>query len=209
MLFLPQKRSAKIRHKFGTFKNITYLRGIILQSTFITKTQQMASKKDRSKKKDNFKKKAKHEAAQKAIPRTHLVPVPNWQSDENLDLRGDYMEAIQQSVFEAYQHLERIGQALQIVLSLNVQVGKVKIDYVWNNGEKASEAEVEAFKKQMDEVKKQQELFAEQAKLQKNHSKTGLVGADGQPIATTQDLEEDSDSDEQPSNDAEDQTAEE
>lgn len=171
----------------------------------------MATKKDRSKKKEQFKKQAKQQAAQQAIPKTHLVPVPTWQSNENLDMRGDLLEALEQQLMVAIEAVQKCGQVAQYVMQQNIKSEKIKINYVWNNGEPATEAEVEAHKGELEKLRKkrqaQLEKIQEQIQQEHNAAKTGLVGPDGQPIGTTQDLEEDNDedteesSDEQPSND--------
>lgn len=159
----------------------------------------MSNKKDRSKKKEQFKQKAKHEAAQQAIPKTHLVPVPTWQSDDNLNLRGDMLEALEQNLMAAIDAIQKCGQIAQFVMQQNIKADKIKVNYVWNNGEAASEAEIathkDTLKKLQEERQKQLLKMQEQIQQDFNAAKTGLVGPDGQPVGTTQNLEESTDED--------------
>ena len=159
----------------------------------------MSNKKDRSKKKEQFKQKAKHEAAQQAIPKTHLVPVPTWQSDDNLNLRGDMLEALEQNLMAAIDAIQKCGQIAQFVMQQNIKADKIKVNYVWNNGEAASEAEIathkDTLKKLQEERQKQLLQMQEQIQQDFNAAKTGLVGPDGQPVGTTQNLEESTDED--------------
>jgi len=153
--------------------------------------------KNRSKKKEQFKQKAKQEAAQKAIPRTHLVPVPTWQSTDTLDCRGDMLEALEQQLMAAMDAVQKCGQVAQYIMQQNVKAGKIKINYVWNNGETASEADIETYKGELKKLQdeRNKQLLAMQEQIQQDHNaaKTGLVGPDGQPIGTTQNLDEDTD----------------
>ena len=159
----------------------------------------MSNKKDRNKKKEQFKQKAKHEAAQQAIPKTHLVPVPTWQSDDNLNLRGDMLEALEQNLMAAIDAIQKCGQIAQFVMQQNIKADKIKVNYVWNNGEAASEAEIathkDTLKKMQEERQKQLLQMQEQIQQDFNAAKTGLVGPDGQPVGTTQNLEESTDED--------------
>lgn len=159
----------------------------------------MSNKKDRSKKKEQFKQKAKHEAAQQAIPKTHLVPVPTWQSDDNLNLRGDMLEALEQNLMAAIDAIQKCGQIAQFVMQQNIKADKIKVNYVWNNGEAASEAEIathkDTLKKLQEERQKQLLQMQEQIQQDFNAAKTGLVGPDGQPVGTTQNLDESTDED--------------
>jgi hypothetical protein len=159
--------------------------------------------KDRSKQKEKFKANAKQQAAQERMPRTHLVPVPTWQSNENLDLQGNLLEVMERKLLEAMDAIQQLGNVMSIIMQQNVKSEKIKIDYMWNNGDKPSEAEVNAFKAEMERVKNQQKLMVDQSKLQENFAKTGLTDAEGNPIATTQNLDEDQpNSDGQPSENA-------
>lgn len=159
----------------------------------------MSNKKDRSKKKEQFKQKAKHQAAQQAIPKTHLVPVPTWQSDDNLNLRGDMLEALEQTLMEAIDAIQKCGQIAQFVMQQNIKAEKIKVNYVWNNGEPASEADIATHKEALKKLQeqRQQQLLQMQEQIQQEHNaaKTGLVGPDGQPVGTTQNLEESTDED--------------
>lgn len=172
----------------------------------------MSQKKDRSKKQQAFKSKEKQKAAQQRIPRTHLVPVPEWQSNENLDFNGQLLDVAQQQFVVLNEAMQRLGQVFHAVISGNIKSGKVKINYVWNNGEPATKEESEAYQKQLEDIKAQQKTFLEQTQQLQNAAKTGLVAPDGSPIGTTQNLdteteqeEEESEeiSDEQPNENAE------
>lgn len=175
--------------------------------------------KDRSKKQQQFKAKAKQEAAQQAIPRTHLVPVPTWQSNENLDFRGDLLEALEQQLMAAMDAVQKCGQVAQMVMQMNIKNEKIKINYVWNNGEPATEAEVETHKGEMKKLQEERnkQLLQMQDKIKQdfNAAKTGLVDAAGNPVGSTQNLDEneesgeEANSDEQPSDNAGGETAEE
>lgn len=171
----------------------------------------MSNKKDRSKKQEQFKQKAKQQAAQEAIPKTHLVPVPTWQSDDNLNLRGDMLEALEQQLMTAIDAIQKCGQIAQFVMQQNIKAEKIKVNYVWNNGEPASEAEIathkDAMKKLQDERQKQLLQMQEQIQQDHNAAVTGLVGPDGQPVGTTQNLDESTDEEE--STDDQDSTADE
>jgi hypothetical protein len=186
------------------------------------------SKKDpnRKKKATKFKEQAKETAVKQRIPRTHLVPIPTWQSNENLDARGDLVEAFEQQLVLAMDALSKCGQALQYMIQMNIKSEKIKLSYEWNNGEKPTQKEIDEFlelQKKATEARKQQMLEL-QDKLQKdanqtiaenNAAKTGLVGPDGvTPIGTNKPLEDEDDSDEdstdeQPSENDDDETSEE
>lgn len=150
----------------------------------------MADKKDRSKKVQKFKESAKKQSAQQAIPKTHLTPTPTWLSTDNLDLKGNILEAMQHQLFEAMEKIQQIGQALAHVMQQNIATGKIKIDYYWNNGEKATEAEATTFKAEVEKRQEQARQFQEGLKEQINAGKTGLVGPSGEPVGTTQELGE-------------------
>lgn len=170
-----------------------------LSSKFMTKNTQMSNKKDRSKKQEQFKQKAKQEAAQQAIPKTHLVPVPTWQSDDNLNLRGDMLEALEQQLMTAIDAIQKCGQIAQFVMQQNIKAEKIKVNYVWNNGEPASEAEIATHKDTMKKLQeeRQAQLLKMQEQIQQDHNAaiTGLVGPDGQPVGTTQSLDYDDSTD--------------
>lgn len=159
------------------------------------------STKDRKAKQNKFKENAKKEAAKQAVPKTHLVPVPTWQSSEQLELRGDLLEALEQQLVAAIDAVQKAGQVVQFVMQHNVKSEKIKIDYVWNNGEKPTDEEVSNFKAEMERVRqerqKQAKEFQENLQRQENAAKTGLVGVDGQPIGSTQDLDEESTTEEE------------
>lgn len=175
----------------------------------------------RKKKVEQFKETAKVQAAQKQIPRTHLVPTPTWQSTENLDLRGDLLEAFEQQLVIAMDAIQKCGQALQYVMQMNIKSEKIKLDYQWNNGEKPTQEEIDKFladqktlmeerKKQMLEMQETLQKQANQAIAETNASITGLVGPDGvTPVGTNKPLVDEEDSiDEQPSDNVDDSTEE-
>jgi hypothetical protein len=194
---------------------------------------QSKNDKNRKKKKEQFKEKAKETAVKQRIPRTHLIPIPTWQSNENLDARGDLIEAFEQQLVIAMDAIQKCGQALQYMIQMNIKSEKIKLQYEWNNGEKPTQKEIDDFlalqakateerKKQMLELQEKLQKDANQAIAEQNQEITGLVGPDGQPIGTNKPLveqdeaedededESDDDStDEQPSDNDDDKTSEE
>lgn len=185
---------------------------------------------NRKKKQEKFKEQAKETAVKQRIPRTHLIPIPTWQSNENLDARGDLVEAFEQQLVIAMDAIQKCGQALQYMIQMNIKSEKIKLQYEWNNGEKPTQKEIDDFlelqakateerKKQMLALQEKLQKDANQAIAEQNQSITGLVGPDGQPIGTNKPLvedevededesEEDS-TDEQPSSNDDDETSEE
>lgn len=153
--------------------------------------------KKRKDKKEAFKENAKKEAAQAAIPKTHLIPQTSWQTTDMLDLRGDLLEAFEKNMVLTYEALQQAqmnfshaAQVLQMIMSTNVKSGKINLSYVWNNGEPASEEEVNSFKAKMEEINKLRQEQATKIKQEANSEKTGLVGPGGEPIGTDQNLDE-------------------
>lgn len=125
--------------------------------------------------------------------KTHLIPDVEWQSADTLELRGDVAEAIQNNLMAAYEALQRAGQAFQVMLNMSIQKGKAKLTYSWNNGEKPTEAEIEEFKQQMEQINtmRKQQLDQVQgviAEELKDQPKTDLVTLDGAPL-TAENLE--------------------
>lgn len=193
--------------------------------------------KQRKGKVETFKEKAKEKAKQEAIPKTHLIPLTEWESTENLDLRGDLMDALEQQMVSTYQNLAQTRQLLdeaqrefqkaahvmQMIIQQNIKAGKVKLNYQWNNGEDASPEEVAEYETKMNELRDLQKKQFEQAQAEKNAMKTGLVNPDGSPLGSTQNLDEDDEdaatealesesreaanTDGQPANDVEDNTS--
>lgn len=166
---------------------------------------QSKTNKNRKAKKEKFKEGAKKQAEQQRIPRTHLVPVPTWQSNETLDLRGDLLEALEQQMVIAMDSLQKCGQVLQYIMQQNIKAEKIKLQYEWNNGEKPTDKEVEDFlaqqkllqeerKKQMLDLQEKLQAEADLAKKQStaeaNNAITGLVGPDGTPIGSSKPLVE-------------------
>lgn len=151
--------------------------------------------KDRKQKLQNFKQKSKKMNEQQKQPKQQLFPIPEWQSNETLDLNGGLLQALDNTLNETYQHInaainsfQKISSIMQSVVAQNINSGKVKITYDWNNGEKATEEEVVEFKKRMEEVKAAQIAQQDELKKQANAEVTGLVGLTGEPIGTTQEL---------------------
>lgn len=156
------------------------------------------SKKDKSRanKVEKFKEGAKKEAAFANTPRTHLIPQTEWQSTDTLDMRGDLAQHFEIELVKAYEAVQKVGQIFSEMMSLNMGTGKVKLTYIWNNGEKPTEKEVEDYKLavQFMQQERQKQMNEIQDRLQKtaqdnvNASKSGLVTADGQPL-TEENLE--------------------
>lgn len=171
--------------------------------------------KERKGKVEAFKEKAKEQAKQQAIPKSHLIPLTEWPSTENLDLRGDLMDALEQQMVATFQNLQQVRQLLnetqnefqkaahvmQMIIQQNIKAGKVKINYQWSNGEDATPEEVEQYEKEMQKIRDLQRKQFEEAQKQQNAAKTGLVGADGQPVGTTQNLDGEEVTDGQPESD--------
>lgn len=156
----------------------------------------------RKKKVQNFKQKAKKMSEQQKTPKTHLVPQTEWNSKDVLELRGDLLEALEQLFVQTYEHLSaanstfsKAGQVIQMIMSNNIKNGKIKLTYKWNNGEDATPEDVAEFEAQMKQIREHQQNQAKQQQQLANAAKTGLVGPDGEPIGTTQDLSEPEDSD--------------
>jgi len=170
------------------------------------------SKKDEKKRKlNNFKNKAKKMAEQKSIPKTHLIPETEWQSNEELVLRGDLLEALEKTLITTFENLQqananfgKVGQILQMIVTSNIKNGKVKLKYKWNNGELATEQEVADYESKALELQKaQQAQYAELVKQAQanetaatNASKTGLVDVQGSPIGSDIPLDDETHPDE-------------
>jgi len=157
------------------------------------------SRKDpkRKKKLQNFKQKSKKMSEQQQTPKTHLIPQTEWNSKETLDIRGDLMEALEKQFYLTYQHLqqanqefEKIAQVMQMIFSTNIKTGKVKLKYSWNNGEPATDQEVKNYEAKIAEIRNAQQKQQEDLLKQENALKTGLVGPGGEPIGSTQNLDE-------------------
>ena len=194
MLIKKVLKSCECPYKFG---NVDYMTYFCVLNYLIKTFCKMSQKKDRSGKQQAFKSKEKQKAAQKAIPRTHLVPVPEWQSNENLDFNGQLLDVAQQQFVIMNEAMQRLGQVFHAVISGNIKSGKVKINYVWNNGEPASKEEAEAYQKQLADLKASQQQFIDQTQQLQNAAKTGLVGPDGEPVGTTQNLDTETQQDEE------------
>lgn len=119
----------------------------------------MAEKKSstRKKKVEKFKEEAKKQAAVAAQPRTHMVPQTEWQSKDNLDLRGDLAEALENQLVAAYQALTNAGQIFSQFMQANIASGKAKVTYIWNTGEIPTPEEQQKWVETMEMVQKQRE----------------------------------------------------
>ena len=148
----------------------------------------MAKDKSRQNKTKAFKEKQHKQNTQQAIPKTHMIPQTEWQSTTVLDLRGDLAEQFEIQMVNAFQALQAAGSIFQQMIAANIEVGKVKLNYIWNNGEVPTEEEVVKYKAAVEEMQRQRQamLKGETAEGQKNE--TGLVTAGGQPL-TEENLE--------------------
>jgi len=165
--------------------------------------------KERKSKAQTFKERAKEQAKQAKIPKSYLVPLTEWDSTQVLDLRGDLLDALEQQFVSTYQELQqakgylqnaeqefqKAAHVVQMIMQANIKAGKVRVKYSWNNGEDATEQDIKEFEAKMQEIrdKQQKEFEAHQASL--NAEKTGLVDPGGNPIGTTQNLEEETELD--------------
>ena len=157
---------------------------------------------DRKSKVQAFQAKAKQENQQQQTPKTHLVPYTEWQSTEILELRGDLLQALEdqyvltfQALIDARNQLAAAGEnfqksahIIQMIMQHNIKLDKVKLKYTWNNGETPTEVEIKEYTEKIEQIRDLQKKKFEEAKAQENASKTGLVGVNGQPIGTSQDL---------------------
>lgn len=152
----------------------------------------MADRKNHDKKAKAFSDKQKQKNAYASQPKTHLVPDVTWQSTDMLGIRGDVAEAIQNNLVAGYEALQRAGQAFQVFLNMAIKEGTAKLDFTWNNGEKPTEAEINEYKAQMEQLNKlkQEQLKKAQEGIQqeaqeKNEAKqpqTNLITPDGRPL---------------------------
>jgi len=182
---------------------------IILKTKKINQMSASKVEKARKDKVQAFKQQAKEKAKQAGTPKTHLLPLTEWNTTDVLDLGGDLAEALEQQFVLTWQTLsecehnlnvaknefQKAAHILQMVMQRNIKAGKVKLKYSWNNGEDATEAEVKEFQAKLEELQAKQREAFEKAKAeeqaQANAKKTGLVGLDGAPIGTDQDLDGD------------------
>jgi hypothetical protein len=168
---------------------------------------QSKQSKDRANKKEEFKEKAKKEAAQAAIPKTHLIPETTWQTTDVLDLRGGLLEILEKQMVLTFEKIQqsiqvqeqiqaefaKAGQVMQMIMGSNIKSGKIKLSYKWNNGEDATEEDVAKFKAQMEEISKKRIEQVEEFQKNSNAAKTGLVTPEGEPLGSTQSLDDDDD----------------
>lgn len=166
---------------------------------------------DRKHKVDAFKQKEKQAAKQEARPRTYLIPNTTWESKENLDFRGDLADAMEHQMMltfqalqeskrqlnEAAQEFQKMAHVMQMIIQQNIKAGKIKLNYVWDNGDPATDEDVATYESKMNELRELQKKAFEENRKKENGEKTGLVGLDGQPIGTTQSLDENLDQEEE------------
>ena len=147
------------------------------------------AKKDKSRqnKAKAFKDNAKKVAVQQATPKTHMIPQTEWQSTTVLDLRGDLAEQFEIQMVNAFQALQAAGGIFQQMIAANIEAGKVKLNYIWNNGEVPTEQELVNYKRAVEEMQRQrQAMLSGQGAEQKSES--GLITTGGQPL-TEENLE--------------------
>ena len=154
------------------------------------------TKKDRSGKAKAYGEKVKKQNEQSAIPKTNLIPQTEWQSTDILEVRGDMLEALEKHLTDAYNSLKLAGQTYYAISQHNIEVGKMKLVYYWNNGEKATDDEVKLFTEKVKELKNlQEQRKAQVIEALKNtpapgsENATGLVTQNGAPL-TEENLEE-------------------
>lgn len=157
----------------------------------------------RKKKLQQFKQKAKKMSEQKATPKTHVIPQTEWNSQDVLDVRGDILEALETQAVALYEGInslqgqfQRLAQAMNLLMQDNIKKEKIKLTYKWNNGETLTDEELVGYQNQLKQIeeerKRQQDEYLKQLEAGKkleNAAKTGLVGPDGSPVGTTQDLD--------------------
>lgn len=164
------------------------------------------SKKDLSRKEkaEAFKEKAKEGNKPE---KTHIIPLTSWEATDNLDLRGDLLEAFEQQLVNQFQAIKQAEHAIaeagkafqkgahimQMIMQDNIKKEKIKLTYSWNDGTDATSEEVADYEKKMNEIRelqrKQFQDYFDQKKKEENAEKTGLVNPDGSPIGTTQNLD--------------------
>jgi hypothetical protein len=154
----------------------------------------MAQKKskDRKGKVDAFKNQQKANNALHAQPKTHLIPDVEFESTDNLDLRGDIAEAIEMGLGtaflklrEANDALQRAGRAYQLLLGLNIKSGKAKLTYKWNNGDNPTAAEIADYEAKAKQYQEDQAKQQQNAEAEEKIKGTGLVTVDGTPLTET------------------------
>lgn len=130
----------------------------------------MAQRKNKNRKEQvqNFKNKKMEQNKQsekKEQPKRQLIPSPEWNNTDFLEMRGDLLQALDMSLTEAFEagnqmlhSLQRAGQVIQMMIGHNIKQGKMELKYVWsNNGDYATDKEVEQFKAELDKLNKQRE----------------------------------------------------
>ena len=130
-------------------------------------------------------------AKRAAEPRTQIVPSTQWESNDILALRGDLLEGFNKTLEVIYSGLQQLGMIYQQIIATNVQSeanpeGKIRFSYIWNNGEKVSNQDLEVFKRKMGQIQalrqKQQAEVEQIAQVKETKSKSGLVTAEGIPL---------------------------
>lgn len=145
--------------------------------------------KDRKANVDAFKEQQKAKHAQASQPKTHIVPDVEYQSTEMLELRGDVADAIQKGLTTAFINLQKankalqeVGQAYQFLLAHNINVGKAKLKYNWNNGQPATEAEIADFQAKMAKIQDERIKQQKEQEGNKEEPKTNLTTVEGRPL---------------------------
>lgn len=161
------------------------------------------SKTDSSRKgkNQNFKQHAKSQAAKAAsAPRQSIVPSVQWESTDDLLLPGNLLQAYNQTLEVMVHAFQQLGQIYQQIVARNIQGdanpnGKIKLKYLWNNGEEVSEQDLKAFQVKMAEIQtlqqKHQQEINQKAAVLSHMKETDLVTPGGQPL-TEENLEEES-----------------
>lgn len=129
-------------------------------------------------------------------PRTQIVPSTQWESNDVLVIRGDLLEAFNKTLEVVYSGLQQMGMIYQQIIALNVQneanpEGKIRFTYIWDNGEKVSDQDLEIFKRKMGQIqalRQKQQAEVEQLAQVKDSPKSGLVTATGEEL-TEENLE--------------------
>ena len=124
-----------------------------------------------------------------AGPRTQIVPSTQWESKDFLLIRGDLLEGFNKTFEVLYSAFQQLGMIYQQIIALNVNSetnpeGKIKFTYIWDNGEKVSDQDLEIFKRKMGQIQalRQKQQAEVQQLAQVKESQSGLVTADGAPL---------------------------
>jgi hypothetical protein len=148
----------------------------------------------RAGKQQQFRQKQQAEAQKRAVngPRKQIVPGVNWQSDDQLVIRGNALEAFNKTIELLHHGLQNLAQIYQETIALNIQgdnnpTGKIIVKYVWDNGEEVDASDLKIFQAKMAEVnalrqKQQVELQQKASIIENKKPASGLVTAEGAPL---------------------------